>query len=53
MITVRHVLAKKGHDVESIGPNDSVYDAIKKMADANIGSLVVIDGANIVGMIAE
>jgi len=53
MITVRHLLEKKGHDIVSIGPTATVYDAIKKMADLNIGSLVVMDGTNIIGMITE
>ena len=38
MATVRQILDAKGHDVASIGPDGTVYDAIKKMADENIGS---------------
>ncbi len=53
MATVRQILDAKGHDVVSISPNDTVYNAIKKMADENIGSLVVIDGEKIVGIITE
>ncbi len=41
METVRQLLDKKGHEVLSVHPDDSVFDAIKKMADKNIGALVV------------
>lgn len=53
MVTVRQILEAKGNDVATIGPDDTVYDAIKKMADENIGSLVVVDGEKIVGIITE
>ncbi len=53
MATVRQILDAKGHHVESISPNDTVYDAIKKMVDKEIGALVVMDGENVVGMITE
>jgi CBS domain-containing protein len=53
MATVRQILVTKGSHVESINPNDTVYDAIKKMADKKIGALVVMDGENVVGMITE
>ncbi len=53
MATLRQILDAKGNDVVSIEPNDSVYDAIKKMADKNIGSLVVMDGEKIVGIVTE
>ncbi len=53
MVTMRQILEAKGHDVATIGPDDTVYDAIKKMANKNIGSLVVVDGEKIVGIITE
>ena len=53
MATLRQILDAKGHDVVTIEPDDSVYDAIKKMADKNIGSLVVMDGEKIAGIITE
>ena len=53
MATVRQILEAKGHDVVTIEPDDSVYDAIKKMADKNIGSLVVMDDDKIAGIITE
>ncbi|TDI59433.1 MAG: CBS domain-containing protein [Alphaproteobacteria bacterium] len=53
MATVRQILDAKGHDVATIGPGGTVYDAIRKMADENIGSLVVMDGEKIVGIVTE
>ena len=53
MVTVRQILDAKGHDVATIDPGDTVHDAIKKMANENIGSLVVMDGDKIVGIITE
>ncbi|MDH3194999.1 MAG: CBS domain-containing protein [Hyphomicrobiales bacterium] len=53
MATVRQILDAKGHDVATVGPDTTVYDAIKKMADKNIGSLVVTDGEKIAGIITE
>jgi len=53
METLRHLLDKKGHEVCSVHPDDSVFDAIKKMADKNIGALVVLVDDQIVGIITE
>ncbi len=53
MATVKQLLDQKGHEVLSIGPDDSVFDAIKKMADNDVGSLVVTEGEKLVGIITE
>lgn len=53
METVRQILDKKGHEVWSVHPRHSVFDAIKKMADKNIGSLVVSLDNQIVGILTE
>ena len=53
METVRQLLDEKGHEVWSVNPDDSVFDAIKKMADKEIGSLVVLEDDKIVGIITE
>jgi CBS domain-containing protein len=53
MITVRQVLHEKGRNVCSVGPDDTVYDAIRKMAEENIGSLVVIENDKPIGIITE
>lgn len=53
MVTVKQLLDQKGHEVLSIGPDDAVFDAIQKMADSNVGSLVVMEGERLVGIITE
>jgi len=53
MTTVKHVLDQKGYDVYFIHPDASVFDAIKMMAENNVGSLVVLDDGKLVGLIAE
>jgi CBS domain-containing protein len=50
---IAHILATKGTQVHTIGPDDTVYDAVKKMVDLNSGSLLVTDGNEIVGIITE
>jgi len=44
MTTIRQLLREKGHKICSVGPESTVYDAIRKMANEDIGSLVVMDG---------
>ena len=53
MTTVQQLLAQKGCGVLSTGPDDTVYDAIKKMADENVGSLVVLEHGKLIGIITE
>ena len=53
MATVRQLLNEKGHDIFTVGPGETVFDAIRKMAEKNIGSLVVCEGSKPVGIITE
>jgi signal-transduction protein with cAMP-binding, CBS, and nucleotidyltransferase domain len=53
MTTIRQLLREKGPKVHSISPDATVYDAIRKMADENVGSLVAMEGEKIVGIITE
>ncbi|MGA7997271.1 MAG: CBS domain-containing protein [Bradyrhizobium sp.] len=53
MTTIRQLLREKGNKIHSVGPDSTVYDAIRKMADENIGSLVVMEGGKIVGIVTE
>ncbi len=50
---VAHILEKKGSDVWSIGPDASVLDALKLMAEKKVGALVVLDGEQLSGIISE
>jgi len=53
MSTVADVLRKKGSDVATVTPEHSVLDAAKIMHEKHIGSVLVLDGDNIVGIFTE
>ena len=53
MSTLRHILQVKGDDVWSISPNASVFEALRLMADKDIGALLVMETEHLVGMISE
>jgi CBS domain-containing protein len=53
VVTVRQLLGQKGVAVRSITPDATVFDAIAKMAEHDIGSLLVMDGDKIAGIITE
>jgi CBS domain-containing protein len=44
---------KPSKTVHAIGPNDTVFDAVKKMAEHGIGGLLVMEGEKILGIITE
>lgn len=53
MATVRDILAVKGPQVLSIGAEASVLDAALLMNEHQVGSLVVMSGGEILGIITE
>lgn len=53
MKTVNDILREKGYEVWSITPDATVYEALKFMADKNVGALLVLDGQAVVGMVSE
>lgn len=53
MNTVRHILQIKGFYVWSISPEQTVYEALRIMADKGVGALVVLEGEKLVGIISE
>jgi CBS domain-containing protein len=53
MTMIHQILKMKGRDHFSVGPNETVYSAIQKMAEKNIGSVLVMDGTRLVGIITE
>jgi len=53
MKLVNHLLDRKGRQIISIGPEDSVLDAIKLMAEKGIGALVVMQDDRLLGIMSE
>ncbi|MFO1499685.1 MAG: CBS domain-containing protein [Verrucomicrobiota bacterium] len=51
--SVSAVLNQKGSQVWSISPEATVFDAIQRMADKNVGALPVMDNDQIVGIVSE
>ena len=50
---VKKLLEQKGHEVYSVSPDTMVYDALKLMAEKEIGALVVLDKKKMVGILSE
>ncbi len=53
MKTVKEVLHSKGHNIWSVSPDTSVYNALSLMAEKNVGALLVLEGGNLVGVFSE
>ncbi|GEO08578.1 CBS domain-containing protein [Segetibacter aerophilus] len=53
MRTVAQILARKGITVITVEPNTPVIDALRTMADKNIGSVVVMEGKAFKGIMTE
>ena len=53
IVTVEQLLAAKGHRIWSVAPEETVYNAIKLMADKDIGALPVLLSGKLVGILSE
>jgi len=53
MKTVQEILKTKGHDIWAVKPDDTVFDAVKLMADKGAGALLVMEGEKLVGIVSE
>ncbi len=53
MKTVRSLLQVKGYAVWTIAPDATVYQALRVMADKNVGALLVLEGDELVGIVSE
>lgn len=51
--TVKQVLNRKGAKVFSVSPETSVFDALKLMADHDIGAVLVTQSEELVGIFTE
>ena len=53
MKTVKQLLEAKGRQVWSVHSDATVFDALRLMAEKDIGALVVVDEGTIVGVVSE
>ncbi|WP_249779858.1 CBS domain-containing protein [Bradyrhizobium sediminis] len=53
MTSVRQLLDHKGRKIWSIHPDATVFDAVAKMAEKDVGSLLVMEDDKLVGIITE
>jgi CBS domain-containing protein len=53
MNQVSEILGDKGHEVLEIEAGASVLEAVKRMVEANIGSLLVRDDGEVAGIVTE
>ena len=53
MKTVDQILDSKGHDVWSVDPRDTVFDSLRSMSDKGVGSMLVMEGDKLVGIVTE
>lgn len=51
--SVRQVLDRKAQPVIGVAPDASVYDALARLAEFDIGCLVVLDGDRLCGIFSE
>ncbi|MCK9366756.1 MAG: CBS domain-containing protein [Metallibacterium scheffleri] len=53
MRQVKHLLESKGSSVHAIAPEQSVLSALQRMAELRIGALLVMRGAELLGVVSE
>lgn len=53
MRTVHNLLEGKGNEVWSVVPDETVYGALEKMAELDVGALLVMEESELVGIFSE
>ena len=53
MTFIRQILEEKGRSVWSIAPRATVFEAIKLMADKQVGAVLVVENGDPVGILSE
>jgi CBS domain-containing protein len=53
MYLVRDIITNKGNDIWSVAPDTPMGDALRLMAEKNIGAVVVLEGKKVVGIFSE
>jgi CBS domain-containing protein len=53
MATIRHILQLKGQDIWTIAPGATVFEALRLMADKDIGAVLVVENDHLIGILSE
>ncbi|MDA3923044.1 MAG: CBS domain-containing protein [Salinisphaera sp.] len=53
MTTVNDLLRDKSSDIWTIGPDETMFDALKLLGEKNIGAVLVMEGGRLVGLLSE
>ena len=53
MNIIETLLGVQNNEIWTVSPDDSVFDAIKKMSEKTVGALPVVLNEKLVGMISE
>jgi CBS domain-containing protein len=53
MYSVAQILRGKGHEVWSISPDATIFEALQLMAEKNVGALLVVQADRLVGIFSE
>jgi CBS domain-containing protein len=53
MKTIKHILKAKGKEIYTTAPDTTVFEALKVMAEKDIGAMPVLDGRKLVGIFSE
>ena len=51
--TISAILSQKSGEIFSVTPDTTVHDAVAMMDEKNVGALLVMKGAKLVGMLSE
>lgn len=52
-MNIQQILAAKGTDKWSIGPDATVFDALELLAEKRIGALMVVEDDRLIGILSE
>jgi len=53
MNTIEKIIGSNNSTIWTISPEDTVFDAIKKMNEKSVGALPVVENDNLIGIVSE
>ena len=52
-MTIKSILADKGHEVTTIGPDENMAQLVAKLGEKRIGALPVVEDGRVLGIVSE